>query len=166
MCKAVVWLNCAASAAFKRTTWVLVFFSISPLLSPSSLLLTNVSDWGTSTKKLYVSEQEEEIRSNQPWIKVFFSILYHKWQTWIHPSNRCRKLLICSIWLSWLFYIFWLVGWLVLWGSFAQRGKHLLLPLLICLEEWPYCATNTMVRFDLWASGDCYLRKNQKFVIF
>lgn len=82
-----------------------------------------MSQTEAQVQRNYVSEQEEEIRSNQPWIKVFFSILYHKWQTWIHPSNRCRKLLICSIWLSWLFYIFWLVGWF--FGDPLPRGENI-----------------------------------------
>lgn len=65
-------------------------------------------------------------RSNQAWIKVyFFSILCHKWQTWIRPSNRCRKLLICSIWLSCFFLVlfFFLVGWF--FGDHLPREENI-----------------------------------------
>lgn len=170
------YLNCAKQtfgrddtgsiAALERTPGELFCCAISLLLSASSVLLTNASDWGTSTKQLDTSEQGGEKGSNQPWTEgVFFSILCCKWQTWICPSKRCRKLLICSVWVSCWFFWFGSLGTL-LPERRKKKKSNLLLPLLIYLQEWLYWLQIGWLKLAFRHQVHCYLRKNQKIVIF
>lgn len=61
-----------SSAALETTTGESLCFATSLFLSASSVLLTNVSDWGTNKKQLGISEQGGEKRGNQLWNIAFF----------------------------------------------------------------------------------------------
>lgn len=124
----LVVMTCGSSAAPGRTTGELLCFHISLLLSYSSVLLTNDLDWGTNTKQLDTS-----------------GILCHKWQTWICPSQRCRKLLTHAVCASFWGFLFDSLGVLC-----PERTKFASAPL--DLPSWVViCPTDRMFETGLWA---------------